>query len=717
MRTVSIRTSLLRNVLALVLTVSVTVLVVMFVGARRAVRDLSAQLIAESSNRAEESLRSFFDGIEALTRVTAAWSDAALLEYEGPADLVRLNQFFAPLLTENPHVTSMILTDDEGFEYMLLRDFGDDQDYEWYNRLTWADRGPEAAFTSRWSETFELLSRQPLPNAADYDVRNRPFYTVPEIGETVWTDPYYFFTTRDAGMTVSTKWRHASGQVRVAAFDLLLMNLSRFTVERRPSPNGYVFVLFRDGSLLGLPADERWTDASSQREALRNPAERQGEQTVADEAAVLMTAAELELPVIAAAVEEWRQAGSGPLGHFRFASGGEAWWGGFRRFRLQGPELWIGVVAPESDFLSQAREQRNVVFAVCAIAMLLAVVMTHVLARRYSRPLELLAEQSARVRELNLTDRIPIQSHLTEVSQLADANAQMMTALESFSRYVPLDLVRDLLRRGEVAEIGGRTERLTILFTDIQDFTSVAEGMTPQALTHHMAEYFSEMLEVLRREKATVDKFIGDAIVAFWGAPEPAPDHAARAVRAVLGCRDRLEHLNPRWVERDLPPLPTRFGLSTGDVVVGNVGAPNRMNYTVLGDTVNVASRLEALNGRYGTTILATAEVVEQAGEGFVWRRIDRLAVKGKELPVDVFEPLGLAGSVAASDLDAARRYETALRCYVEGRFAEAVADLERLLNDVRDDGPTQRLLDFCRRYAAEPPTGPWDGVTRYETK
>ena len=144
MRTVSIRTSLLRNVLALVLTVSVTVLVVMFVGARRAVRDLSAQLIAESSDRAEESLRSFFDGIEGFTRTTAAWYDSALLTYEDRDDLERLNRFFAPMLAENPHITSMILMNDEGFEYTLLRDFGNDREYDWYNRITWADRGPEA---------------------------------------------------------------------------------------------------------------------------------------------------------------------------------------------------------------------------------------------------------------------------------------------------------------------------------------------------------------------------------------------------------------------------------------------------------------------------------------------------------------------------------------------------------------------------------------------
>ena len=717
MRTVSIRTSLLRNVLALVLAVSVTVLVVMLVGQRRAVRDLSAQLVAETSDRAEESLRSFFDAIEGLTRTTAAWYDSGLLNYEDRNDLERLNRVFAPILAENPYITSVMLMNDEGFEYTLLRDFGNDQAYDWYNRLTWADRGPEEAFTTYWSEEFERLSEQPLAKAADYDVRTRPYYTVPRIGETVWTDPYYFFTTRDAGMTVSAKWRHASGQVRVVAFDLLLMDLSRFTVDRRPTANGYVFVMFRDSSLLGLPTDERWADEASQREALRNPEERRGKPTAADKAAVLMTAEELELPVIAAAVEEWRRACAGPLDHFRYTIGGEAWWGGFRRFTLHGPELWIGVVAPESDFLSQAREQRNVVLAICGLALLIAVLMARRLAKRYSRPLESLAKQSARVRELKLTGRIPVESRLTEVAQLADANAQMMKALESFSRYVPMDLVRELLRRGEVAKIGGRTERLTILFTDIQNFTTVAEAMTPETLTHHMAAYFSEMLDVLGGENATVDKFIGDAIVAFCGAPEPDADHATHAVRAVLGCRARLADLNREWAEQGLPPLPTRFGLSTGDAVVGNVGAPERLNYTVLGDTVNIASRLEALNGEYGSTILATGEVVEQAGEGFAWRRIDRVTVKGKELLVDIFEPLGLTGSVAEADLDVARRYGIGLEAYVEGHFDESVVELERLLHDAPDDGPIIRFLELSRRYAAEAPSGPWDGVTRYETK
>ena len=230
--------------------------------------------------------------------------------------------------------------------------------------------------------------------------------------------------------------------------------------------------------------------------------------------------------------------------------GGRLGGGGFRKFELRGLELWIGVVAPEKDFLSHIQAQRYIVLAICSVVLLISVLVARRLAQRFSQPLESLAQQSARVRELKLTDRMPIESGLTEVAQLADANAQMMKALDSFSRYVPIDLVRELLRRGEVAQIGGRTETLTILFTDIRNFTAVAEVMPPQALTNHMAEYFSEMLHMLSSEHATVDKFMGDAIVAFWGAPMSDPDHAVHAVRAVLNCRDRLTELNQKWAQR-----------------------------------------------------------------------------------------------------------------------------------------------------------------------
>lgn len=711
-KTVTIRTSLLRSFITLILGVSLTILAVMTFGAKRTVEELSGILIDQSSRHAEDELANFFGVVDGMLGMSKAWWDAGMIEYRGRSDLAKLNALFRPLLEETPQITSMMLANDEGFEYLLFRDLRGGDEYEWYTRIVRADQGPDAGFEARFTSDMALHSEGPLPaEARDYDPRRRPFYADAEPGEIHWTAPYYFFVTRDAGVTASLKWVDEAGAERLVAFDLLLMDLSRFTSGLRPTPDGQVFVVHQDGSILGLPADGRWADPPAVREALRHPGDAQ-----ADQAARLSTANDLGLQAVGAAVATWRGLDRDASGHFDFTAAGEPWWGGFRPVPIGDQMLWIGVAVPERDFLAQADAQRNVVLVVSGIALLVAIAMTGVLARRYSRPLEELAAQSGRIRDLRLDDAPRIESSLHEVSELARANDQMVAALQSFSRYVPMDLVRQLVGRGEVARIGGRDAELTILFTDVAGFTSVSERMSPQRLTDHMAEYFEVILEELDRQSATVDKFVGDAVVAFWGAPEPDPDQAKHAVRAVLRCRDRLHEMNRDWESRGLPPLPTRFGLNSGDAVVGNVGAANRLNYTVLGDTVNMASRLEALNGRYGTNVLVTDRVVEAAGPEFVWRLIDRVAVKGRTQAVAIYEPLGEAGAVSPAEVERARAYEEALAAYAEGRFADAEAGLARLLEN-GPDRPSERLLDLCRRFAEEPPEEPWNGVTTYDVK
>ncbi|MDX1411120.1 MAG: adenylate/guanylate cyclase domain-containing protein [Nitrospirales bacterium] len=719
MKTVSIRTSLLRNFLLLILSVSVIILITQTYGARRTVRDLSQQLIAQSTARAEEAMRHFFGSVETLLSSSQSWWNSGLLTYNTQKDLKHLNAIFIPLLDQYSYLTSMMLAHDQGFEYLLFRDPRGGETYQWYNRIVWADKGPDAGFEALWTRDLNLYRQGTLPEEArGYDPRKRPFYREPEFDVMYWTDPYYFFITKDAGVTAAFKWKDlTSGQTRLVAFDLMLTDLSHFTSELHPSPNSRVFVMHPDGSILGLPADKRWPDIASMREVLQRQVRINDTAPTADQAAFLRTAKELDLPAVQEAIEAWRgmRPGQGKL--FEYSAGGKSWWAGFRPFVLQNQQLWIGVVIPEEDFMQGVIQQRNVVLLICVGALLAAVGMTNFLARRYSRPLETLAEQSARIRQLNLTDKVPVTSSIREVAQLANAQSQMIAALDSFSRYVPLDLVRELLRRGEVAQIGGRTANLTILFTDIQDFTRLAERMPPDALTRHMAEYFGVMLEILHANRATVDKFVGDAIVAFWGAPDPDVEHAVHAIGAVLRCREILNERNQIWEQGGLPPLHTRFGLCTGDAVVGNVGAPTRLNYTVLGDTANTASRLEALNGYYGTWVLASETVVAAAGDTISWRTIDRVAVKGKGEALTIYEPLGETRDVSEIVLERARRYETALHLYTDGRFEEAFRILVKLLSEFPADGASRRLHDLCLRYQTTPPEHPWDGITRYESK
>jgi adenylate cyclase len=344
--------------------------------------------------------------------------------------------------------------------------------------------------------------------------------------------------------------------------------------------------------------------------------------------------------------------------------------------------------------------------------------MAILLARRYSRPLAALAGNSERIGALELEAIEPVHSSIREVEQLASEQERMRVALDSFSRYVPVDVIRELMVRGEAARIGGARRTITALFTDIAGFTSVAESMAPEALTAHMAEYFEEMMRIVQGDGfGTVTQITGDGLVAFWGAPIPDEDHAAHAAAAVLRCRERLVELNEQWLRRGMPPLYTRFGLASGPVVVGNVGALSRLVYTAMGDTINLASRLEGLNRFYGTAVLASGALRDAAADGFAWRLVDVVRVKGKARAVEIHELLGAAGRVTEHAIAFAARYEQALAAYRERRFAEAVASLETLAAEHAGDLSVERLLGLARRFSQQPPEEGWDGVTDYFEK
>lgn len=714
-RPISTRSALLMMLLALVFLISASILIVVDIGARRTMRDLSQRYIDQSADQVQSEMGHFFGSIEEFLNISRAWWEAGILDYDGRADLQRLNAMYIPLLDQHRQITSMMLIRDDGLEYLLFRDLRGGDDYEWYNRLVWADKGPAAGYVVRWTRDLQLHSGEPLPDdARDYDPRRRPFYTGADLEEIHWTSPYYFFITKDAGLTVSQKWRDpASGQIRLVAFDLLLRDLSDFTSSLRPSPNGTAFVVHDDGSLVGLPADARWTNSDEIREILRKASN----QADSDQAATLLTPEDLGLTVVGDAVSAWRDRGDDQQGVFSFRSDGGAWWSGFRKFDLHDQALWIGIAVPESDFLGEAERQRYTVLAVSTAAVLLALLLAGIVARHFSRPLEALAEQSAKIRDLNLADAPAVRSSVREIKQLAEAQSQMLTGIRSFSRYVSVALVRDLVRRGEVAMIGGKRTSLTVLFTDIRNFTRIAESMRPEDLTRHMSDYFQLMITALQSESGTVDKIVGDGIVAFWGAPDPLDHHAVHAVSAVLKCQRLLSDQNQRWREEGRPELTTHFGLCTGAAVVGNVGAPERLSYTALGDTVNTASRLEALNVRYGTEILATESVVSATASKFVWRRIDRVRMKGKAIAIDIYESLGEAPQVSNGMRERAKTYEEALRCSTERRFADAVQLLDTVLAADPQDGPSLRLRELCRAWMNMPPPEDWDGVTLFAEK
>jgi adenylate cyclase len=257
---------------------------------------------------------------------------------------------------------------------------------------------------------------------------------------------------------------------------------------------------------------------------------------------------------------------------------------------------------------------------------------------------------------------------------------------------------------------GGETKELTIMFSDIRDFTSMSEGMAPDELVRMLNEYFNAMTDVLYKNQGTLDKFIGDAIMAFWGSPYPQEDHAFRACVCALQMKDRLAELNSDWERRGIRTIAVGIGINSGPVNVGNIGSEKRLSWTVMGDNVNLASRLEGMTKQYRTPVLINETTHEQTREQFVAREVDKIRVKGKHLPVTIYELLAPIadqrnyGSLLAD-------YNSAMESYRAGDWIEAAGRFGDIMRTRPGDGPTQVLLQRCLEFIEDPPPPDWDGV------
>lgn len=280
----------------------------------------------------------------------------------------------------------------------------------------------------------------------------------------------------------------------------------------------------------------------------------------------------------------------------------------------------------------------------------------------------------------------------------------------AFRHYLGGEVIEQVLADPSRLRLGGERRELTIFFSDIEKFSTFSERLDAAALTALLNEYLTEMGEIIKAEGGYLDKFIGDAIVAFWNAPLPQEDHAVRAARAALRCQRALADRRAAWRERHGAELKMRVGLNTGEVTVGNLGSADRFNYTVLGDAANLASRLEGANKSFGTYFMAAAATWDRAGGALAGRELATLRVVGRRSPVRVFEPLAFAGEPLPDWLGA---FDAARRAFEAGRFAEAQAGFDALA----DRDPASRAYAArCRELAADAPAS-WDGVWELHEK
>ncbi|WP_245318554.1 adenylate/guanylate cyclase domain-containing protein [Bradyrhizobium sp. DOA1] len=255
-----------------------------------------------------------------------------------------------------------------------------------------------------------------------------------------------------------------------------------------------------------------------------------------------------------------------------------------------------------------------------------------------SKRMRALAAETDGIRHFDIADTPRIRSVVREIDDLGRSVSAMKNLVRTFSSFIPKRLVRKLVESEVPIELGGERKELTVMFTDVENFTSLTEGAEPTSVMRMTSRYFSVLSEEIMARHGTVDKFIGDAVMAFWNAPSEDERHVFNACHAVLACVEANSRLNAEFAAEGLPPFRTRFGLHVGDVVVGNIGSRDRMNYTALGAAVNLAARLEGLNKEYGTTVLVSEAVKTRCEDEFLFRGIDCISPKGFAAKFRIYE-------------------------------------------------------------------------------
>jgi class 3 adenylate cyclase/CHASE2 domain-containing sensor protein len=284
----------------------------------------------------------------------------------------------------------------------------------------------------------------------------------------------------------------------------------------------------------------------------------------------------------------------------------------------------------------------------------------------------------------------------------------------SFALYLAPAVIERMLASRKLPELGGETRDVTVFFSDLVGFSSIAENMTPAELVAFMNEYLSAMTDIIEANGGYVDKYIGDSIVAMFGAPAEDSDHAGNAARAALGCRARLVELNRSSVAFQGHEVAQRMGLNSGAALVGNIGSRRRFNYTVMSDAVNVASRIEGANKFYGTTIAASETTVALTGAAFAWRELDAIRVQGRSTPVKIYELLAEAGKETPRQAEVADIYAQGLANWRRREFG-AAAEAFAKVADV--DKPSAMFLGRAKTLASDPPGLDWEAVSTLDAK
>lgn len=558
----------------------------------------------------------------------AALSDT--LAKPPPADLAAKTRLLVKALSGSPHLDGLYVGYGDGAFIHLV---SLDNDKTWRKVL---GAPAEAAFALRiisraatgapLSSQWRFLDRagqvlsELAPTEAAYDPRTRPWYQqAMATPGTSSVGPYVSATTRALALTIAE--RHQSGNGAVAGADILLATIGRFLGDEKVSPRATAFILNGAGDLV-IHSDP----ALMERLLLLR----------GRKARVAADDPNIHDATVAAA----RAALPATEGAFSFQAVGETYLGQAAAITfsplLAGNTLVIA--APLSDFTQANDELLRRALFVSGLLLAIGIVTAILIARLITRSLSSLTEEAMHLGDFELSETTRERTYIREINSLANALAAARDAIRSFALYVPRELVRKIVTSRGGNESAATRQEVTVLFTDIRDFTTISERHSPEEVVALLSTYFELLNKGVERHQGAIIQFLGNSIFAMWNAPVPDPDHADHACRCALDLAAALHDFNAGQRALGRPEFITRFGLHSGPAVVGSVGAERRLVYTAMGDTVNVASRLEGINKEFGTTIIVSRALRDRCEKNFVFRPLGFHQAKGRTEKVELFE-------------------------------------------------------------------------------
>jgi len=519
--------------------------------------------------------------------------------------------------------------------------------------------------TSTWYYVDENLAPicHETQSNTDFDPRLRSWYVEAlRTGHSYWSDFFLYYTTGDYGANVSQPLYSKEKQVIGASgVGISAHLLSSLLTKYAVGENGEIFLLDEDGKNL----------FESNRNHKISP------QTLSAAFNIHKTTEQEQ---------------------FNFVDQKIKYLARISDLQLTPDKKWlIAIIVPFSDFFGELENKEKVVLIISFAVLLLSALLVFYLSKRISAPIVILSKEIDKMKHLDLTSELRVHSNITEIFLMDASIAALRNGLRSFARYMPRTVVQQLLEKGEEIKLGGEKREITVLFSDIAGFTSISESHSTEEAMAYLSEYFDALSKIIIQEEGIIDKYIGDSIMAFWGAPLEVNEPAIHACAAAVRCQHFLSTFNAERREKGLPELLTRIAINSGKVIVGNIGTSERMNYTVIGDVVNTAAHLQPVNKIYHTQTIITEETYIQLADKFLVRPLDIYAPAGKTQKIKIYELVAVIGSSeigpTSEQLQLCALFTQGFNAFHSGAFAEAKTIFTQIEQQFPSDYPTQIYL------------------------